>query len=94
MRYAIVFVLLLIQPLFAEDAQEVSQRLAALLKRIAGDSFAEREAASSELLRLPPEALPLIKETLQLPGIDAEVRARLQRAVPEFESAARAAEHK
>ncbi|HYF50088.1 MAG TPA: hypothetical protein VEJ63_11820 [Planctomycetota bacterium] len=94
MRCAAIFLIFIAQISWAEDAQDLSARFAALLKKLGGESFADRQNASDELLQLPPEALRLIKEALELPGTDAEVKTRLRKAVPEFESLARAEEKK
>ena len=74
---ALAIVILLVVP------QDSSDKVRALVEKLGSDVIAEREAATSELIKLGPAALPAIRE--QLGKADGERKARLQAVVKRIE---------
>jgi hypothetical protein len=78
---------LLLSPAFAftgEPAEDAEAAVAALLPRLASDSFAEREKATAELLALGERAIPAIHAALGMSG-DLEVQTRLRGVLEKLE---------
>lgn len=71
---AVALLALLLQP--AQDS-ELARNVAALVTRLGSDDVAVREQATEELIRLGPEAEPLVAAALSKAD-DAEVKARLE----------------
>jgi len=59
------------------------ERLRALVPRLGAESYADREKATEELLRLGPGILPLLRKYLDTP--DAEIHRRLEQVIEKLE---------
>lgn len=70
---------------------DLSERVAALVKRLDADEFDVREAAAAEAGKLPPAVIPLLEAELRKPGVSAELRVRLETALRDVRSTRRRA---
>jgi hypothetical protein len=59
------------------------QKIADLIKQLAADDFATRDAASNELLKIGPEALPALREALK--SEDPSIQSYAEYLVPRIE---------
>jgi hypothetical protein len=59
------------------------QKIADLIKQLAADDFATRDAASNELLKIGPDALPALKEALK--SDDPSIQSYAEYLVPRIE---------
>lgn len=80
-------------PTSAQDvSKETATKFAASLRKLGSDEFDEREKASAEIAALPSEAIRLVETALKTPGLELEVRTRLESAAQRLrEKAAREA---
>ena len=65
------------------NADDSSQRIRDLLEQLDSDSYAQREAATSQLTKLGDQALAHLQEALKSP--QAETRLRAQRIIAEIQ---------
>src|SRR5262245_53732281 len=75
------------------EAQEVSSdtkaRFQKALEKLGSDEFAVREEGSKEIASLPSEALRLVQGTLAQPGLELEIRTRLESAATRLKAKSR-----
>lgn len=63
------------------------QKIADLIKQLGADDFATRDAASNELLKIGPDALPALKEALK--SEDPSIQSYAEYLVPKIEGGGR-----
>jgi hypothetical protein len=73
------------QPAAKADATPQQQKIADLVKQLGADDFATRDAASNELMKIGPEALPALKEALK--SEDPSIQSYAEYLVPRIEGA-------
>src|SRR4051812_2377579 len=61
------------------------QKIADLIKQLGAEDFATRDAASNELLKIGPDALPALKEALK--SDDPSIQSYAEYLVPRIEGA-------
>jgi len=75
------------QPAVPANAEQTpqQQKIADLIKQLGADDFATRDAASNELQKIGPEALPALKEALK--SEDPSIQSYAEYLVPRIEGA-------